>query len=83
MTPERMRQYGKGLGLWKDKRLATAEPISYLRPDHPIRVEPVARAKGFWVEYPDPANAGRNGSGHWHPVTVLGRLDWRAAEWSI
>ena len=30
MTPERMRQYGKGLGLWQDKRLATAEPISYL-----------------------------------------------------
>lgn len=53
MTPERMRQYGKGLGLWKDKRLATAEPISYLRPDHPIRVEPVARAKGFWVESDD------------------------------
>ena len=26
MTPERMRQYGKGLGLWQDKRLASADP---------------------------------------------------------
>lgn len=35
MTPERMRQYGKGLGLWQDKSLAVGEPISYLRKDEP------------------------------------------------
>lgn len=33
MTPERMRQYGRGLGLWQDKALAVGEPISCLRGD--------------------------------------------------
>lgn len=53
MTPEQMKQYGKGLGLWQDKRLATAEPISYLRKDHPISVTPVAQAQGFWLDSTD------------------------------
>lgn len=53
MTPERMRQYGKGLGLWQDKSLATAEPLSYIRKEPPIRVEPVEQAKGFWIEPTD------------------------------
>lgn len=60
MTPERMRQYGKGLGLWQDKRLATAEPISYLRKKHPISVEPVEQAKGFWIAPTDECTKANN-----------------------
>jgi len=38
MTPERMRQYGRGLGLWQDKAQAVGEPISYLRANPQARV---------------------------------------------
>ncbi|GJA83670.1 hypothetical protein KAM448_42060 [Aeromonas caviae] len=76
MTPERMRQYGKGLGLWQDKRLATAEPISYLRKDHPISVTPVAQAQGCWLESTDdstqPVNPLANGVFLWTEIIGAG-----------
>jgi hypothetical protein len=50
MTPERMRQYGRGLGLWQDKTLAVGEPISYLRGDDKGSVTLSEAAKGYWLE---------------------------------
>lgn len=50
MTPERMRQYGRGLGLWQDKALAVGEPISYLRGDDHGSVTLSEAAKGYWLE---------------------------------
>ncbi|MGU5673241.1 hypothetical protein ACV1CZ_21455 [Aeromonas caviae] len=76
MTPERMRQYGKGLGLWQDKRLASADPISYLRQDHPISVTPVAQAQGFWLDSTDdctkPDNPLANGVFLWTEIIGAG-----------
>lgn len=46
MTPERMKQYGKGLGLWQDKRRAVGDPITHIRDDNP-RVELVD--PGSWT----------------------------------
>ncbi|HEH9401977.1 TPA: hypothetical protein SIA35_004085 [Aeromonas sobria] len=76
MTPERMRQYGKGLGLWQDKSLAVGEPISYLRKDEPGRVELLEKAKGAWIEVQDeckaPVNPLANGVFIWTEIKGTG-----------
>lgn len=76
MTPERMRQYGKGLGLWQDKSLAAGEPISYLKKDDPGRVELIETAKGFWVDSSEdcqaPVNPLANGVFVWTEVKGAG-----------
>lgn len=59
MTPERMRQYGKGLGLWQDKGLATGDPISYIGADQP-RVTLLTQAQGYWLESTEECQAPPN-----------------------
>lgn len=76
MTPEQMRQYGNGLGLWQDKRQASADPISYLRKGHPISVMPVAPAQGIWLDPTDddtqPVNPLANGVFLWTEIIGAG-----------
>lgn len=76
MTPERMRQYGKGLGLWQDKSLAVGEPISYVRKDHPIQVTLVEKARGMWIEPGEgcekPVNPLANGVFIWTEIVGAG-----------
>lgn len=50
MTPEQMKQYGKGLGLWQDKSQAVGEPISYFRNDGPGLIERIGKSIGEWLD---------------------------------
>ena len=76
MTPAQMKQYGKGLGLWQDKKLATGEPIQYTKKDNGGFVQLVKKAEGKWIESENeckkPFNPIENGVFVWTEIKGAG-----------